>query len=56
MTTIAQAGHLLASRDDGASFSPVRLGGPLPAAALLSPTAGQIVIAGPRGVSAQPLP
>ena len=52
----SQAGHLLASRDDGASFSPVRLGGPLPAAALLSPAAGQIVIAGPRGVSAQPLP
>ncbi|ACB34430.1 glycosyl hydrolase [Leptothrix cholodnii SP-6] len=52
----SQAGHLLASTDDGASFSPVRLAGPLPAAALLSPAAGQIVIAGPRGVSAQPLP
>jgi photosystem II stability/assembly factor-like uncharacterized protein len=51
----SQAGHLVASADAGASFSSLKLGPPIPAGALIA-ISGRIVIAGPRGVAAQPLP
>ena len=51
----SQAGHLLASGDDGASFTPIRTERPVPAAALAS-AAGTLVVAGPRGVQALPSP
>lgn len=51
----SQAGHLLASSDDGATFAPVKLDRPVPAAAVLG-ASGRALVAGPRGVQAQPLP
>lgn len=52
----SQAGHVLISRDDGASFAPAKLAKPLPAAAvaLIGPSA--LVIGGPRGLAAASLP
>src|SRR4051794_9028356 len=52
----SQAGHLLASSDDGARFVPVPLERPFPAAAVLGVGPGRVLVAGPRGVQAQPLP
>jgi photosystem II stability/assembly factor-like uncharacterized protein len=52
---VSQAGHLLESRDDGASFRPVPMKGASPAAAVA--LAGEaVVIGGPRGLSAHRLP
>jgi photosystem II stability/assembly factor-like uncharacterized protein len=53
---VSQAGHVLISRDDGASFAPAKLDKPLPAAAvaLVGPSAA--VIGGPRGLAPQTLP
>ncbi len=51
----SQAGHVLVSGDDGASFMPRRIKRPLPAAAVAAPDEGTLVIAGPRGVQALPL-
>jgi photosystem II stability/assembly factor-like uncharacterized protein len=52
----SQAGHLLASRDDGATFAPLKIERPFPAAAVLGVAPGQVLVAGPRGVQAQTLP
>lgn len=52
---VSQAGHVLASSDDGASFRPIRIERPAPAAAVVSAGEDVVVIAGPRGVRAQPL-
>jgi hypothetical protein len=41
---------VLVSGDNGASFVPVKLERPIPAAAVVSAGAGALVIAGPRGV------
>jgi photosystem II stability/assembly factor-like uncharacterized protein len=52
---VSQAGHVLVSTDSGASFSPVKVERPFPAAAVVSAEAGVLVLAGPRGVSTQRL-
>jgi photosystem II stability/assembly factor-like uncharacterized protein len=52
---VSQAGHLLESRDEGASFRPVPVGSASPAAAVALAD-GAVVIGGPRGLSAQRLP
>lgn len=51
-----QAGQLLASNDDGASFRPLPVQRPLPAAALLPSGANAVLMAGARGVQLHPLP
>ena len=51
----SQTGHLLVSSDDGASFAPIRQQRPVPAAAVLL-VPGGLVVAGPRGAQALPLP
>jgi photosystem II stability/assembly factor-like uncharacterized protein len=53
LVLVSQAGHVLVSRDDGATFRTVAIERPLPAAAVVAPAAGTLVVAGPRGV--QPL-
>lgn len=52
---VSQAGHVLVSTDDGASFTPLKIERPLPAAAVTVAGKDAVVIAGPRGVRAQPL-
>jgi photosystem II stability/assembly factor-like uncharacterized protein len=52
---VSQAGHVLVSRDDGATFKLAQVERPVPAAAVVAPAAGAIVVAGPRGVHAQSL-
>jgi photosystem II stability/assembly factor-like uncharacterized protein len=54
LVLVSQAGHVLVSRDDGASFKPLELDRPLPAAAVLGVDHG-VVIAGPRGLRTQAL-
>jgi photosystem II stability/assembly factor-like uncharacterized protein len=49
----SQAGHVLVSANDGATFSAVRIEQPVPAAAVAEAAPGELVVAGPRG--AQPL-
>ncbi len=51
----SQAGHVLASRDDGATFKAVQIERPIPAAAVISAAKDSIVVAGPRGVHSQSL-
>ncbi|WP_431276083.1 WD40/YVTN/BNR-like repeat-containing protein [Variovorax ureilyticus] len=53
---VSQAGHILASRDDGASFKPVPVAGALPAAAVAVAATGTLVVAGPRGAQSLQLP
>jgi photosystem II stability/assembly factor-like uncharacterized protein len=54
MVLVSNAGHLLLSSDEGASFRPLVVERPSPAAAVLA--AGKdLVIAGPRGLRVQPL-
>lgn len=53
---VSQAGHVLISRDEGASFAPVKLDKPLPAAAVALAGASAIVVGGPRGLAQQTLP
>jgi photosystem II stability/assembly factor-like uncharacterized protein len=48
---VSQAGHVLVSRDDGASFVAAKVERPVPAAAVVSAGADTLVLAGPRGVS-----
>jgi len=55
MVIVSQAGHVLVSSDNGASFAPVKVERPIPAAAVVSAGAGSLVIAGPRGVQSLPL-
>ena len=47
---VSQAGHVLASSDDGASFAPLKIERPIPAAAVASAGPGLLALAGPRGV------
>jgi photosystem II stability/assembly factor-like uncharacterized protein len=51
---VSQAGHVLVSRDDGASFTPIQLERPVPAAAVVAPSKDVLVLAGPRGVHSLP--
>jgi photosystem II stability/assembly factor-like uncharacterized protein len=53
---VSQAGHVLVSRDDGASFKAVKIERPIPAAAVIAAGKGAVVVAGPRGALPQPLP
>jgi photosystem II stability/assembly factor-like uncharacterized protein len=46
----SQAGHVLVSSDEGASFEVAKVERPVPAAAVLSAGAGALIVAGPRGV------
>ncbi len=48
---VSQAGHVLVSRDDGATFAAAKIERPLPAAAVVSAGADTLVLAGPRGAS-----
>ena len=48
---VSQAGHVLVSNDDGATFAPAKVDRPLPAAAVIGAGAGAVIVAGPRGVS-----
>lgn len=52
----SQAGHVLISRDDGASFAPAKLDKPLPAAAVALVGPSALVIGGPRGLAPSALP
>ncbi|HET9206289.1 MAG TPA: YCF48-related protein [Burkholderiaceae bacterium] len=47
---VSQAGHVLASADDGASFVPLKTARTLPAAAVAHAGAGTLVLGGPRGL------
>ena len=48
---VSQAGHVLVSNDDGASFAAARVERPLPAAAVVGAATGAVIVAGPRGVA-----
>ena len=52
----SQAGHVLVSSDDGASFVPLTIARPQPAAAVASAGNGTLVLAGPRGIQTLALP
>ena len=51
----SQAGHVLESRDDGATFKAVQIERPIPAAAVISAAKDSLVVGGPRGVHSQSL-
>ena len=53
---VSQAGHVLASQDDGATFQPLQLQGALPAAAVAAPAGGTLIVGGPRGTRSLQLP
>jgi len=55
LVIVSQAGHVLVSRDDGASFKAAPVERPIPAAAVIAAGQGTVVVAGPRGVSPLPL-
>lgn len=52
---VSQAGHVLVSGDDGASFKPVKIERPTPVAAVVGADKDSVVVGGPRGLRAQPL-
>lgn len=52
---VSQAGHILVSSDDGASFKPAKVDRPIPAAAVIAAGRDAVVVAGPRGVALLPL-
>jgi photosystem II stability/assembly factor-like uncharacterized protein len=56
MVLVSQAGHVLVSRDAGATFTAVRVDRPLPAAAVAAAASSTLVVAGPRGVQTLTLP
>jgi len=56
LVIVSQAGHVIASRDNGASFIPVKIERPIPAAAVVAAGKGALVLAGPRGVQAVAMP
>lgn len=56
LAVVSQAGHVLLSRDQGASFQPVSPERPLPAAAVVAASDTRLVLAGPRGLQALDLP
>ena len=47
---VSQAGHVLVSSEDGASFTLAKVERPIPAAAVISAGASALIVAGPRGV------
>ncbi len=47
---VSQAGHVLVSADDGATFAPLKTARAQPAAAVTHTAAGTLVLGGPRGV------
>lgn len=47
---VSQAGHILTSSDEGASFRPARVERPIPAAAVVAAGKDAVIVAGPRGV------
>jgi photosystem II stability/assembly factor-like uncharacterized protein len=49
---VSQAGHVLVSADDGATFKLAKTERPLPAAAVAANGHGGLVVGGPRGVAA----
>jgi photosystem II stability/assembly factor-like uncharacterized protein len=53
---VSQAGHVLVSSDDGASFKVAKTERTVPAAAVAAPAPGTLVLAGPRGAQALQLP
>lgn len=53
LVLVSQAGHLLVSRDDGASFTPFKLEQPFPAAALVALDNKTLVLAGLHGMLKQ---
>ncbi|RZU02411.1 WD40/YVTN/BNR-like repeat-containing protein [Rivibacter subsaxonicus] len=53
---VSQAGHVLASRDDGASFRPVPQQRPQPTAAVVASGKSALVLGGPRGIQGIALP
>ena len=53
---VSQAGHVLVSADDGASFKTAPTERTVPAAAVAAPAPGTLVLAGPRGAQALQLP
>jgi photosystem II stability/assembly factor-like uncharacterized protein len=55
LVLVSQAGHLLVSRDNGASFAPVKVERAAPGAAVVGTHAGAVVVAGPRGLRSQSL-
>jgi len=52
---VSQAGHVLVSSDDGASFKLAKVQQPVPAAAVLTAGNDGVVVGGPRGLAAQAL-
>jgi photosystem II stability/assembly factor-like uncharacterized protein len=56
LVLVSQAGHVLVSRDDGATFTPARVDRPMPAAAVAQAASSALVVAGPRGVHSLTLP
>jgi photosystem II stability/assembly factor-like uncharacterized protein len=53
---VSQAGHILTSNDDGATFKAAVVERTVPAAAVTTPARGALVIAGPRGAQSLQLP
>jgi photosystem II stability/assembly factor-like uncharacterized protein len=53
---VSQAGHVLVSHDDGASFALAKVDRPMPATAVLATGPGAVLIAGPRGTQSLALP
>jgi photosystem II stability/assembly factor-like uncharacterized protein len=56
IVVVSQAGHVLVSRDDGATFAPAKIDKPLPAAAVALVGPSAIVVGGPRGLAPLALP
>lgn len=52
---VSQAGHVLVSADEGATFKVVKVERPIPAAAVIAAGKDAVVVAGPRGVQSQTL-
>ena len=53
---VSQAGHVLVSADDGASFASAKVDRPTPAAAVALARNGALIVGGPRGLAAMALP
>ncbi|MDM0110824.1 YCF48-related protein [Variovorax sp. J22R133] len=53
---VSQAGHILTSNDEGATFKAASTERTVPAAAVVVPAKGTVVIAGPRGAQTLALP
>ncbi|HTT09881.1 MAG TPA: YCF48-related protein [Burkholderiaceae bacterium] len=53
---VSQAGHVLVSRDEGATFKLAQVERPLPAAAVIGVAQNTVLVGGPRGIQTQTLP